>query len=387
MRWAWTGLGLLAVFLAPWVQVPATNFSGWDEWLVVNLTSRGVLNLPYENRPFSLLFNLPGALLLPFTLAGFWLVHAGYVVLAGALTSWLVRRLGVEDARIAFMAGAFAVSFAPLDAMRLDVVLLANYSGAAFAVVLVLALLVEAERRADDKLALLAGLLGFMAIRSLESSAALLAAAPLLPLMAMPAKAGRLRRALLYAFFFGVGLALAVRPLLPGQAASYQVSGLGFDPHPGRLLGRMAQLLALHLAPLVRFVPAELGRLSVLVAVAAFLAVWSRLGMPDRGDDASTWRRPLLVGVAGAVLAMAVLALSPANVTPWRTQILSAPFVGMALAAGLGGLARWKPGRALCPLLAGWVVAIGASRVLAMQADWDRLSYWPRQSGCLRQLA
>ncbi|HEY5908297.1 MAG TPA: hypothetical protein VIZ31_09650, partial [Vicinamibacteria bacterium] len=185
MRWAWTGLGLLAVFLAPWVQVPATNFSGWDEWLVVNLTSRGILNLPYENRPLSLLFNLPGALFLPFTLGGFWLAHAGYVVLAGALTVWLVRLLGVEDARLAFMAGAFAVSFAPLDAMRLDVVLLANYSGAAFAVVLVLALLVEAERRADDKRALLAGLLGFMAIRSLESSAALLAAAPLLPLMAM----------------------------------------------------------------------------------------------------------------------------------------------------------------------------------------------------------
>jgi hypothetical protein len=82
-----------------------------------------------------------------------------------------------------------------------------------------------------------------------------------------------------------------------------------------------------------------------------------------------------------------MLALSPANVTPWRTQILSAPFVGLALAGGIGGLAKWRLGSALSPLLAAWVVAVGTSRVLAMQGDWDGVSYWPRQSECLKQLA
>jgi hypothetical protein len=272
--------------------------------------------------------------------------------------------------------------------MRLDAVLLSNYSGAAAAVLVVLVLLVEADRRGGDKLALLAGLLGFVALRALESTAALLAAAPLLPLMTMPATAGRRRRAVLYGLGVGVGLALAARPLLSGQPPSYQVSGLGFDPHPARLAGRIAHLLALHLEPLARFEPGELGRGSVFAAVAAFLVVWSRLGARGLGPgEGSAWRRLLAVGVCGAVLAQAVLALSPANVTPWRTQILSTPFVGMALAACLKGLATWRPRWPLTPLLAGWVVAIGASRVLAMQGDWDRLSYWPRQGESLRQLA
>ena len=235
MRTSWTGLGLVAIFLASWVSVPATNFSGWDEWLVLNLTSRGVLTLPYENRPFSLLFNLPGALLLPSSLAGFWLVHAFYLVLAGALTSWLAHHLlAAGDARLAFMAGAFAVSFAPQDAMRLDTVLLSNYSGAAAAVLVVLVLLVIADRRSDHRIALLAGLVGLVALRALESTAALLGGAPLL-LLTMPAKPGRLRRVVPYGLVISVGLALAAFPLLPGQPGSYQVAGLGFDPHPGRL--------------------------------------------------------------------------------------------------------------------------------------------------------
>jgi hypothetical protein len=226
-----------------------------------------------------------------------------------------------------------------------------------------------------------------VALRALESTAALLGAAPLL-LLTMPAKAGRLRRIVPYGLVVGVGLALAARPLLPGQPVSYQVAGLGFDPHPGRFALRIAQLLGLHLSPLTHFVPAELGRVGVLVAAVAFLAVWSRLGREGPGrDDGAAWWRLLSVGVGGALLACAVLALSPANLTPWRTQILSAPFVGMALAGCLGGLARWRPSSALHPVLAAWVVAVGTSRVLAMQGDWDGASYWPRQSECLRQLA
>ena len=38
---------IMAVFWAVWAFVPPTNFSGWDEWLVIDLTSRGVLTLPF----------------------------------------------------------------------------------------------------------------------------------------------------------------------------------------------------------------------------------------------------------------------------------------------------------------------------------------------------
>ena len=279
------------------------------------------------------------------------------------------------------------MSFAPQDAMRLDVVLLSNYSGAAAAVLVALVLLVVADLRSDPRIAILAGGVGLVALRALESTAALLAAAPLL-LLLMPAKPGRLRVAVPYGLLVVVGLALAARPLLPGQPGSYQIAGLGFDPHPGRLALRIAQLLGLHLSPLGRLVPAELLHPGVLVAVAALLAVWYRLGRESRGsEDTAGLGRLLAVGVVGAPLACAMLALSPANVTPWRTQILSAPFVGLALAGGIGGLARWRLGSALAPLLAAWVVAVGTSRVLAMQGEWDGVSYWPRQSECLKQLA
>ena len=56
-------IGLLVVFGAGYAVVSPANFSGWDEWLVLDLTSRGIVSLPYENRPLSLAFNLPGSLL------------------------------------------------------------------------------------------------------------------------------------------------------------------------------------------------------------------------------------------------------------------------------------------------------------------------------------
>jgi hypothetical protein len=270
--------------------------------------------------------------------------------------------------------------------MRLDAVLLSNYSGAAAAVLVVLVLLVVADRRSHLGIAVVAGAVGLVALRALESTAALLAAAPLL-LLLLPGKPGRLRLVVAYGLLVGLGLALAARPLLPGQPASYQVTGLGFDPHPGRLALRTAQILGLHLSPLAPLAPSELLRWGVLVAAAAFLSVWLRLGQEDDPDPGAGWRRVLVTGILGAFLACVMLALSPANLTPWRTEILSAPFVGLALAGASGGLARWRPGAALAPVLAVWVVAVGTSRALALQGEWDQVSYWPRQSECLRQLA
>ena len=114
--------------------------------------------------------------------------------------------------------------------------------------------------------------------------------------------------------------------------------GAGVRPyHPGRLALRIAQLLGLHLSPLGQIVATELLRPGVLVAAAAFLVVWNRLGKEGPGgDDARGWRRLLCVGLVGAPLACAMLALSPANLTPWRARIPVRALRGH----GAGGMSR-----------------------------------------------
>jgi hypothetical protein len=53
------------VFWAQFAWVQSTNFWGSDEWLHLSLTSRGIIDFPYANRPLMLLWSLPAALLVP----------------------------------------------------------------------------------------------------------------------------------------------------------------------------------------------------------------------------------------------------------------------------------------------------------------------------------
>ncbi|MEE8384876.1 MAG: hypothetical protein V3S01_03050 [Dehalococcoidia bacterium] len=64
-------LGLAAVFWAQFAWVQSTNFWGSDEWLHLSLTSRGIIDFPYANRPLMLLWSLPAALLVPNSLGAF----------------------------------------------------------------------------------------------------------------------------------------------------------------------------------------------------------------------------------------------------------------------------------------------------------------------------
>ena len=90
------------------------------------------------------------------------------------------------------------------------------------------------------------------------------------------------------------------------------------------------------------------------------------------------------------VSAHATLALTPVVRTPARTQILSAPGFGLALAATIAALARlvaprWRP--AVAAALGAWVVAVGTGRVVAMQAEWDASrSLYPAQAATLSAL-
>jgi hypothetical protein len=383
---------VLAVLFAVHAFVSPTNFSGWDEWLVIDLTSRGTLALPYENRPLSLVFNWPGSLLLPATLRGYWLAHGLYLGFTGVLVSLLARRLAPGEPRVAYLAGALAVTWAPLDFMRLDTVLLANYSGLTLCALVGALLLLEGARRRKPALGLAGAAAGFAAIRGVESTAAVVLASPLLLwLDGAVSRAERRRQALVFWIVTGCAVALAALPLLPGQPGSYQVSGLGFDPHPGRALLRLARQVGFQLLPLLGVPPRQTLGVPSLLAAGGFVAGWLvlRRGSPPEGPPTRALVRLALVGLGLAILGHAVMALSGAITTPARTQILSAPGAGLLLAAALAGTARLLGGRrgpALTATLGAVVVALGAGRTMGLQAEWDRASLWPAQSGTLGQL-
>jgi hypothetical protein len=97
----------------------------------------------------------------------------------------------------------------------------------------------------------------------------------------------------------------------------------------------------------------------------------------------------LLGGLAAAALGYGALVLSPRVLLPMRTQFIAAPGIGVALAALVGLATRRLPGRwrTIAPaVLAGWVVAVGTGRTLAIQQHWDRMSYHAPQNRLLGEL-
>jgi hypothetical protein len=375
--------------------VRPTNFSGWDEWLVIRLVADGILDLPYVNRPYALLFHLPAKIGLPRSLAGFWAVHTAYHALTGILTFLLARRLRGRDERLCLLAGVFAATWAPLDALRLDAVLVANYSGVTATTLLAILLLVESCRLRNPRLLVLAGLLAFLVLRCLESAAGLLAAAPLLLWLVDGCERGwRGRAAAGWCVFVGLGLGLAAVPLLPGSPGSYQVSGLGFDPHPIRVAARLLAQLGYHMLPIACSPPRELlapGVAASLLAFALAWGVWMILTKtePLRSSSRASLVRFGSIGLAASVLGWSVLVLSRAIVTADRTQFLSAPGVGLVLAAAIGLAASWMPNPTrglVAGALAAWVVVVGAGRTVAMQREWEGRSYWAAQNRALLAL-
>lgn len=382
-------VGILAIFWVQYLVVRPTNFGGWDEWLVIDLTWRGIVGLPYQNRPFSLVFTQPGALLLPGSLRGYWLVNGLYLCLTGALLYRLVHRLAPGRPWLAFLAGAFCVSWAPLDETRLDTVLVAGYSGFTFATLFALVLFMESAHHRSRLGLGLASAIACLMIRGLEATAGLVLGAVVLPWL-VPGVDRRTRVA--WSAAWGVATLaaalLATAPLLPGRPGSYQVGALGFDPHPLRVASRLARQFGFQLGSLAWPSPAELLVPVVPAAAAAFLVAWLLLQWATAGEQAApaVGLRMTGIGLVMATLAYGVLVLSPRIVTPARMQILSAPGIGLLLAAVAVGLAdrlprRW--GAWALALLGGFLVAMGAARTAALQRAWDAKSYWAAQDGSL----
>ncbi len=386
----WTVLTICVVTGVQRALVSATNFGGADEWLYLDLTSRGVLSVPYAYRPLVLLWHALPAGLAPGRLEAFAVFACLYFGLCGVLTAALARRLVPEEPLLPLLAGVAAVAWAPLDHLRLDSLLICGYAGCACTVMAATAAFVESWHRSRPALLAAGALLGGVAVLGVEAAAPMLAVAPAL---LGPPRAGERRRFASWALVWWSSVAAATlvvtAPVLAGRPA-YQTGALGIDGHPLRVAGRVAELLAMQLGPLVRSDLSELRAVGVAAAVPAFLIGALLVWRAGRCESGASWRRLARAAAAGALLAVSghlALALTPRVETPARTQVLSAPGIGLALAAATIALSRLLPrglrtGAAL--LAGGWIVAVGTGRVIAMQSEWDAgRNAFPAQSRLL----
>lgn len=384
---------LLALVAIQLYFVPPGNFGGLDEWLDVELISRGIVAVPFAYRPLGLLAGLPAAPLFPhFGFAVFRGLYGVYAVLSGALTFGLVKRLLPGRASLALLAAGLVVAWAPRDMAHLSNLDSALYQGITLLNLLAVALLVEAWHRNSPPLLGAGVLTAFLAIRCYEGGTILLLAAPLLLLLTQP----RSRRLWTWiaAWEAVVGLAAAFVLLevsVSARESAYQLSVLGgVDSDALGWLGRVFRQYAFHLWPVVASSPRELLEPGVGLAVAVLLCGLAGLG---HGSSEARQRRPLvLAGLAGLVLAGLAYSLVLVGwraPTAYRIQFLSAPGIALFLASAahlLGSLGRGRE-RLLTALLGAWIVAVGTGRTLAMQEEWTRLSMRPRQFHMLSQLA
>ena len=393
-------LALLALAASQFVWVRWTNFGGVDEWLVLWLANHGIVDFPYENRPVRIIWSLPAALLTPWRLSGFLPLHAAYLAAGAWVFGLLVRRLEPGAPRLALLAAVFALVWAPLDMGRLAVVQCSPISGPLFSCLLALLLVTESWRRGAMPLVGLALAAAYVTTRSYEATLGLLAGAPLLLAFARTGQAEESapsgswwRLALIYELGILALAALAVAPMLDASGAVYQSQVLGLDLDPRRYAGRLARQYALHLAPLWPADPTELVHVGVVAAVLVFLlaARATPNDAANRGLEASRGRLARLAGL-GLVLAglgYSLLAASPGVLGAARTQFLSAPGMGLFLAAALGLAGSFLPPSARArAVLAGAaaVVAIGTGHTLGMQREWNRISAYPAQRQTLAAL-
>lgn len=385
------GIGL--VVLAQLAAVSPTNFGGYDEWLIVQLTSAGRVSIPYAERPLELVWNLPAPFLFPHRIEAFLWLHGVYLWLTGVLVWRLFARLAPGQGMWAFLAGTFAATWAPLDFLRLNAVETVAYSGVTFVMLAAASLLIESWRRRSMPLLAGAAVLALCAARTYESVLPLLFAVPAL-LWAAPAPPEDHRPrwrfvALWEAVVLLAGFLSVIGVLLPSEG-SYQLSALRLDLHPGGVLRRLSQQAAYHLGPAVAVSWQELRTAHVIIATVTFLVAAAAIARRHRDTvPAGVHARQALVGLVLAVLGWSVFALSPAIRSAARTQFLSAPGVGVLLAALIGLAAGVLPPRtrlAAAIALGAWIVAVGAARIGAMQRDWDAQSYWSVQSASLREI-
>jgi hypothetical protein len=391
-------LVILGLFWIPFAGVRPSNFGGTDDWVVIDLVSRGIVDFPHANRPLNLVWTLPAPLLMPDDLRGFWLVYGLYLSLGGLVVFALGRSLLPDRPALAFLWAAFTVVWAPHDEARVVAVTGTFYAGVTFGTLLALLFFAESlrgERTAPLVLAL--GIVfGLATARSHECALPLLMGAPLLLL---PLRGGFGRRSLLFLGVWEAAMAgallLALLPILrPGEFASYQLSA--GPPASVRVIAeRLVRQFGLHLHPLFTSRPGELLRAAVPLAAGLFAAGVAAALRGPSGDPERAERRRLFAG-AGAGLVLAglgygglVLSGTAETERATRMQFFSAPGIALFLACVVLLAASVVPPRRrvwAVALLGSWVVAVGTGRLLALQDARGGWPSFPAQRSFLRQL-
>lgn len=389
-------ISLAAIVTTQAAWIPATNFTGFDEWLIVDLVSRGIIDVPHGNRPVHLLWLLPAAFA-PGSLKPYVVLHWAYTLFSGALAFLICRRLAPGHPLLWFSTAVFSVVWGPGDLARLSTLERVGYTAFECATLLAIWLLVESWKLRSTPVLAFGILAAFLAARSYEAVVPLLACAPLL--LAWPRRErgdGRFRNwVFAWEGVIALAIVLIVLPrFLPSDVMAYQLHVLGLDMHPIRVASRLKDQYLFHLAPLVVSPLSELAISAVPIAVAVFLAslaAWNRLmrGAPGGPESRAFLARAMLVGLAWAGLGYGILVLTPSQPTGLRMQFLSAPGIALLLAGSAALLATFAPFRrraAVVGLLGAWIVAVGTGRSLAMQKTWDAGSAYPAQRRMLSEL-
>jgi hypothetical protein len=379
----------VVVFLAVFSGVRPTNFGGFDEWLILELTQRGILAYPHSNR---IHLGLAPALLAPCSILTYHWLTCGYYLLSAFLTWRIARRLLAGQDLIATAAAVLVLTWAPWDMGRLDTVQMAGpgASGLAAALLAIDLWLSFVERGGRQRLGL-ALVVAFLVTRNYEAVLGLLGGATLLLLLVTHAPRERWPRAILaWQATILLGLLLTAWPFVfPSPESAYQANVLKIDLDPVRYLERLAALYRLNLWPLRPESLASLAAPPVLVATFAWVLGGFLLAREEQPVSRRRLAALAILGLAFAGLTYAIFAVSPALAGPTRTQILSGPGIALFLAGLLALLASWAGPRASTAVfVAGtaWIVASGAARTAEMQRAWDATSYYARQAGTLRQL-
>jgi hypothetical protein len=374
-----------------WVR--PTNFLGHDEWLILSLTSRGIVSQPHAGRPLALLGSLPAALLAPHHVVAHYLLLGSYLALSGVLVWTLCRAVAPRLRLVAALAGAFAAVWAPMDYQRLASVHMAPYGWFTFGTLLALVLFLASLRRASLPLLAAAGVVATVTALSYEATLPLLLVAPLAATAARRAPRHRVTWAV--AWSGGMLLLLAYLAFVHarlGPAASYQAT-YAVDLHPLRMAGRLLWHHRFDLVPVVSTPLAQVAMLPAMVCAGALILVVVCARAEEGPVEWANARGTLAILAAGglglAALAHVPFVTSAGLTTPNRTQFLCAPGTGIFLASVvllLGSLLPPRLRMGAVVLLGGWIVAVSAGRTVLHQRVWDERTAYPAQIHLLARL-
>jgi hypothetical protein len=366
--------------IAMWAWYGLQNGLGYETTFVVaSETETGVRSFLYADplRPFTSLFYHLAYVI------GRWvgqdgsfviyqLVYAVLWLLRGLLVFQIVRMLGHRLDATAFLSGAFAIVHAADTALNWVGQL--NQFGFIFWMLLAFFLLLTSfqhERTLPSAIVFAAaatGSAGFC-IFSYESPLFLLLAFPILAIGLFDSWSRQ--KLVLLGVYYLVPAYYCAKSLLiylyRSGSQGYQISVLrkdwSWNSVLGDWIGNVGQSLAFWRWPAERQIPETVVITFSLLAVAAVVGVHVAVWFKSEGEPSFRPARRdvgklLVLGLSMVILSFPAYLLLDGATSNWRTQMLSAPGAGIALASAVSmiGLIQWSGRR----LGAGIAIAVSA---------------------------